>query len=362
MRILHVIPQLWRGNGAAKIVKDLVDYQITHGNLVTVVSLSIMSPSYEKDLKKLGCEVIYLENRRYSLYNPKFFFQLRKIIKEFDIVHVHLFPALYWVALAKYFSSASCKLVLTEHSTFNNRQSFKILKPIERFIYSKYDAIVAISEGVSLFFKSYLGNKYQFFVINNGVNVKNIRQCEIIGREQLNLSSQAKLIVQIGRFYPQKDQKTLIKALALLPDDFYVLFVGDGPLLDEYQRLAQYYNLSKRILFLSVREDAISILKASDIVVMSSNFEGFGLAAVEGMAAGKPVIASDVEGLSNIVEGAGLLFEPHNEKDLAAKIRLLMEDQLFYKSVSEKCKQRSEKYDVSVMGNRYNQLYQSLCR
>ena len=49
-------------------------------------------------------------------------------------------------------------------------------------------------------------------------------------------------------------------------------------------------------------------------------------------------------------------------KDLAAKIRLLMEDQLFYKSVSEKCKQRSEKYDVSVMGNRYNQLYQSLCR
>ena len=109
-------------------------------------------------------------------------------------------------------------------------------------------------------------------MINNGVNVKNIRQCEIIAREQLNLSSQAKLIVQIGRFYPQKDQKTLIKALALLPDDFYVLFVGDGPLLDEYQKLAQYYNLSKRILFLSVREDAISILKASDIVVMFIQF------------------------------------------------------------------------------------------
>ena len=48
MRILHVIPQLWRGNGAAKIVKDLVDYQITHGNLVTVVSLSIMSPSTKR--------------------------------------------------------------------------------------------------------------------------------------------------------------------------------------------------------------------------------------------------------------------------------------------------------------------------
>ena len=46
MKILHVIPQLWLGNGAAKVVKDLVDYQIAHGYLVTVVSLSIMSPSY----------------------------------------------------------------------------------------------------------------------------------------------------------------------------------------------------------------------------------------------------------------------------------------------------------------------------
>ena len=68
MKILHVIPQLWRGNGAAKVVKDLVDYQISHGNLVTVVSLSVMSPSYGKDLDDLGCKVIYLENRRYSLW------------------------------------------------------------------------------------------------------------------------------------------------------------------------------------------------------------------------------------------------------------------------------------------------------
>lgn len=59
MRILHVIPQLWRGNGAAKIVKDLVDYQITHGNLVTVVSLSIMSPSYENRGGKTKCVKTY---------------------------------------------------------------------------------------------------------------------------------------------------------------------------------------------------------------------------------------------------------------------------------------------------------------
>lgn len=362
MRILHVIPQLWRANGAAKIVIDLADYQISHGNLVAVVSLSVMSPSYEKDLQDLGCEVIYLENRKYSLYNPKFFFQLRKIIKKYDIVHVHLFSALYWVALAKFFSTATCKLVLTEHSTFNNRQSFKILKPVERFIYSKYDAIVAISEEVLMILSDYLGYSGKIRVINNGVDTEKIAKAIPISRNEIKIPSDVFLITQVANFYSAKDQKTLIKAISFLPEKYHVLFVGDGPLLAKHKSLAQNCNQPRCIHFLGMRNDVPSILKASDIVVMSSNFEGFGLAAVEGMAAGKPVVASDVEGLSNIVEGAGLLFEPHDEKDLAAKIRRLMEDQLFYKSVSEKCKQRSEKYDVSVMGNRYNQLYQSLCR
>lgn len=360
MRILHVIPQLWRGNGAAKIVKDLVDYQISHGNLVAVVSLSVMFPSYEKDLEDLGCDVIYLENRKYSLYNPKFFFQLRKIIKKYDIVHVHLFPALYWVALAKFLSSASCKLVLTEHSTFNNRKSLKILKPIEKFIYSRYDAIIGISQGVLVALSDYLGCYDKIKVINNGVDIGKIAKTIPISRNEIKVPSDVFLITQVANFYLAKDQKTLIKAISILPERYHVVFVGDGPLLVKYKSLAQNCNQPRRIHFFGMRNDVPSILKASDIVVMSSNFEGFGLAAVEGMAAGKPVVASDVEGLSNIVEGAGLLFEPHNEKDLAAKIRRLMEDKLFYKSVSEKCKQRSEKYDVSVMGYHYNELYQSL--
>lgn len=357
MRILHVIPQLWRGNGAAKLVKDLVDYQISHGNLVAVVSLSVMSPSYEKDLKELGCEVIYLENRRYSLYNPKFFFQLRKIIKEFDIVHVHLFPALYWVALAKFFSSASCKLILTEHSTFNNRQSFRILKPIERFIYSKYDAIVAISEGVYKYFKSYLGDCYKWHVINNGIKVNDIQQSPIIDREKLNIPHCAKLIVQVAKFNLQKDQETLIKALAILPNDFYVVFVGEGPLLAKHKELVQNIHLSDRAIFLGLRNDIPSLLRTSDIVVMSSHFEGFGLAAVEGMAAGKPVVASDVEGLKDIVANAGILFTPKNEVELASCILKLMNDKDYYNMIADKCKQRSLCFNSDIMAESYVQLY-----
>lgn len=362
MKILHVIPQLWKGNGAAKIVKDLVDYQISHGNLVAVISLSVMFPSYDKDLEDLGCEVIYLENRKYSLYNPKFFFRLRKIIKEYDIVHVHLFPALYWVALAKFFSTAPCKLVLTEHSTFNNRQSFKILKPLEKFIYFRYDAIVAISEGVYKYFKSYLGNYHRWHVINNGIKINDIQQAPIIDREKLNIPHCVTLIVQVAKFNLQKDQETLIKALAILPKDFYVAFVGEGPLLAKHKEFVQNIHLSDRVIFLGLRNDIPSILRTSDIVVMSSHFEGFGLAAVEGMAAGKPVVASNVEGLKDIVANAGILFAPKNEVELASCILKLTNDKNYYNIIADKCKQRSLCFNSDIMAKSYMQIYNEIIK
>ncbi|WP_278626057.1 glycosyltransferase [Parabacteroides gordonii] len=360
MRILHVIPQLCIGNGAARILKDLAGYQVTHGNLVTVVSLSVKLPSYDKDLEDLGCKVVYLENRRFSLYNPKFFFQLKKIIKEYDIVHVHLFSALYWVALAKCFSSASCKLVLTEHSTFNNRQSFKILKPIEKFIYSRYDAIVAVSNGVYECFRYYLGDTGKWFIINNGIKINDIQCNSAIDREKLNVPDSATLIVQVAKFESQKDQKTLIKALSFLSDDFYAVFVGNGSLLAEHKKLTQSLHLSDRVIFLGMRDDVYSILKASDIVVMASHFEGFGLAAVEGMAAGKPIVASNVDGLRDVVANAGILFRPKDEVELASCLLKLKKDKNYYYMIADKCKQRSLYFSSEKMSESYLQLYNKL--
>ena len=107
-----------------------------------------------------------------------------------------------------------------------------------------------------------------------------------------------------------------------------------------------------------MRSDVPSLLKAADIFVMSSHFEGFGLAAVEGMAAGKPVIASNVEGLNEVVEGAGLLFTPCDEKDLAVSILRLSQDSGYYKKVADACKERSRLFDIRRMAESYTLLYQ----
>lgn len=362
MKILHVIHQLWRGNGAAKVVRDLAAYQIAQGNSVSIVSLSLFAPTFDQELEALGGEVIYLENRRYSRYHPKFFFRLRKIIKEYEIVHVHLFPALYWVALAKLFSSASCKLVLTEHSSFNNRQSIKLLNPLERFIYTRYDAVIGVSDDVSRMLRSRFGLKERLYTINNGVGIEEVRSAPVARRESLGIPKEAVLIVQVARFYEQKDQKTVIRMLTQLPDSFYLFFVGEGSLLEEDKALARSLGVSDRVIFGGFRNDAVSILKAADIVVMSSRFEGLCLSVLEAMAAGKPVVASNVEGLSQVVEGAGLLFELHDEKGLAVHVKRLMEDQSFYESVAERCRQRSLCFSSDTMAESYQQVYKELLK
>lgn len=189
------------------------------------------------------------------------------------------------------------------------------------FVYSRYDRIIAISEGVhSMLIDNLESLKYRILVIKNGVDTFKISRTKSISKNELGISQSSIVITQVAKFNIQKDRKTLLRALRLLPQEYYVLFVGDGRLLDEHREMVKLLNLENRAHFLGIRNDVPVILKMSDIIVMSSNYEGFGLAAVEGMAAGKPLIASNVPGLSEVVRGAGILFEVHDEQEFAKDI------------------------------------------
>lgn len=362
MKILHIIPHIWKGNGAAKLMRDLIEYQIQQGDKVSVIALVSFPPTCEDDLRRLGCDVFCLKEKRkkYTLYSPLYIFRLRNRIKDYDVVHVHLFPALYWVAFAKWLFSLNIKLVYSEHSTRSNRQSMKILNPVEKFIYSQYDAIVGVSSAVLEVLKSRFSFKEKLYLINNGIKVDNIRLAPIASRDELGIPEGSVLLLQVSKFYEGKDQKTVIQALSLLPNYFHVVFVGDGPLREEHEALVKVNHLIDRVHFLGIRDDVPSILKAADIVILSTNFEGFGLAALEGMAACKPVVASDVEGLSGIVGDAGILFKLHDKKELADSVLRLYEDNDYYNKIAKKCFHRSMEYDYSVMGKYYRELYKKL--
>ena len=106
--------------------------------------------------------------------------------------------------------------------------------------------------------------------------------------------------------------------------------------------------------------DVPNLLQAADVVIMSSHREGLSLSNLEGMASGKPFIASDVEGLHEIVEGAGILFPHQDSKTLATQINKCYMEPSYAASVGANCFSRAQNYDIEKMAEKYAVLYVSL--
>ena len=169
-----------------------------------------------------------------------------------------------------------------------------------------------------------------------------------------------KFVIQVSSYHPPKDQQTLIRAISLLPENIKLLLAGDGVTRKDCELLVASLELEKRVFFLGLRMDIPNLLKNVDIVVLSSRYEGLSLSSIEGMASGKPFIASDVPGLSEIVGGAGLLFQVGNEKELAENIAKLLSDKEYYSSIVESCQKRAEEFDIQSMVNKHINLYNSI--
>ena len=330
MKILQIINSLGTG-GAEKLMIDTIPLFNEKKLKVDLLVLNGNETPFFKTLQQINCCNIFpLGNG--SVYNPFLIFKIIPYLKKYDLIHVHIFPSLYWVALAKMISFSKTKLIYTEHSTSNNRRKYFIFKLIDRYIYSFYSKIITISSEVDNNLKVHLGFKSnRFEIIQNGINLETIKQTKPIIKTEiaLNIKKDSCILIQVSSFRYPKDQKTVIKSLTHLEDNIVLLLVGDGPLKTECEVLADTLNVSERVLFLGIRMDVISLLKSSDIIILSSHHEGLSLSSIEGMASGKPFIASDAPGLGDIVRNAGIIFPINDEIALAKEIQHLLNDKTY---------------------------------
>lgn len=360
MKILHIINSLHFG-GAEKLLLDTVPEYIKRGIETEILLLDDHKTPFYTDLTEKYHVKILSNTKKRSLYNPLHMLRIRRYIKHYDIIHVHLFPSLYWVALATLFLRHKTKLIVTEHNTENRRRNVSLLKYIDRYVYKKYDKIIAISEGVKENLKKHLGKHDPMIcTINNGIDTKRFKEANPYSKNTLGIPENAKIIVQVSSFTAQKDQDTLLKALSLLPEEVHVLLVGDGPLREEKKQLATTLKINHRVHFLGYRTDIPQLLKTSDVSVLSSHYEGFGLAIVEGMAAGNPCIGADVPGLSEVIGEAGILFEKGSHIQLKEIVEQLLSDKEYYAKIQKQCTDRAQQYDLSPMIDAYINLYNTL--
>lgn len=357
MKILQVITSL-RTGGAEKLIVDMVPKYKERGWDVDVLLFDGTETPFKNKLESAGVKV-YCLGYGGSVYNPLYIIKLLPYLKKYDIVHTHNTAPQLFVAIA----TVLCSVVLctTEHTTSNRRRDWKWYRPIDRWMYSQYKRIICISDSTEENLRKSINCKSdKICTIYNGIDVGCFEKASPIDKGKITPYPNRKVIAMVAGFRYQKDHETLIRALTFLPDNVELWLVGDGERRAVIEQCIKENGLENRVQLLGVRTDVSSLLKTVDIVVQSSHWEGFGLAAVEGMAAGKPVVASNVAGLSQIVDGAGILFPLGDAKMLADIIKHLLNDDEYYASVAEKCKCRANMFDINETVNEYCKIYQSL--
>lgn len=342
--------------GAEKLIYDMaIELQKRNVNF-SVILLTSVNCIYGKKLLEKGIDVIYLSNK-WDIYSPKNIFRLIKVLKNYDVIHTHIYSAQLWTAVASLFLGKKKTYLTTEHNTNNNRRGKLIFKLLDKWMYSRYTKIVSINEATELALKKWIGNYKNSKIVENGIDTEYILNIEKLSRKQFGYLENDILICQVARLNNVKKQETSIKALKELPDNYKLLILGEGDKKEELVNLVQSLELQNRVNFLGYRSDVLGILKMSDISILTSEYEGLSISCLESMLI-LPFIGSNVSGIKEVVNRAGILFEFNNYKELASKIKELVEKKELYNEIKERCYNRAKDYDIKKTVDKYLKLYE----
>ena len=185
-------------------------------------------------------------------------------------------------------------------------------------------------------------------------------------RLELGIPAGARVIGTVSVLRPQKALDVFVRASARLlreRSDLYVLLAGDGPLRGELTELVRSLGVQDRLLMLGYRSDAPDVLTALDVAVSSSAFEGSPLAVMEYMESARPIVATRVGGVPDLIEDGvnGLLVDPGDEAALAAAIGRMLADPEAARGIGEAARERRRReFTVELMVRRFEVLYERL--
>jgi glycosyltransferase involved in cell wall biosynthesis len=186
-------------------------------------------------------------------------------------------------------------------------------------------------------------------------------------RADLRLEDRGPVLINLARLsIAQKDQLTLLRALPIVQEEFpqaSLLLVGEGKDRPSIEREIERLGLGGGVTLLGSRQDIGALLAVSDVFVFPSRYEGFGIALAEAMAAGKPVVASRVPPLTELVDegGSGYLVKPGDPEAFASAIVKLAHDQALARAMGMKGQQIArEKFDIAMCASGWEGIYRAV--
>jgi glycosyltransferase involved in cell wall biosynthesis len=186
------------------------------------------------------------------------------------------------------------------------------------------------------------------------------------GKKKFGIPRNSNVIGVIGRLVPIKGHKYLVSAVKMIIKEFentVFMFVGDGYLESTLERQAESIGVRNNIIFTGWRNDVIGVLDLFDILVLPSLNEGMGKVLIEGMALGKPIVASSVGGIIDLVKNGdnGILVPPRDSDGLSDAILNLIRNKKLAQELGKNGKAKVyPEYDTTVMIRQIEDLYESL--
>lgn len=284
---------------------------------------------------------------------------LEKLVKEEDIniVHGHyLFPAgLASVEIGKKYN---IKTYVTSHGSdmFEMYKKQIFMRPIIKKVLKNADKVFAVSNALK---KEILAtgvynieNKTEIYWNSVDINkFKDIENNEF--REEYNLVNKP-IVLFVGNIIKRKNVNSLLEAKKQSKTDYNLVIIGDGPLLNKLKEKVKKEKIPD-VIFTGSRNDVENIILSSDLLVLPSFSESFGLVLIEALACGKPVIGSDVGGIKEIINSdVGLLIDPNNSESIAIAIDKILSNNELKEKLKSNAKNRA--YDFSKAEIPYDEI------
>lgn len=267
-----------------------------------------------------------------------------------NVVHTHLSGCIYsslWVL------THTKKMLHTIHNMpmyeFGKAKRF-----VMSILYRTGKAIpVAISDEINYLIEKTYKTKFAAELVYNPVDVLRFSQVEKVMHDGF-------VIVNVGRLEPQKNHKMLIDAFEIIHkrvSNTKLYILGDGPLRDVLQDYIKEKKLDQWVSLEGKVDDVENYLAASDVFALSSDYEGLPLSILEAMAAGLPIVSTDVGGVKDIVTNNGLLVERKNANAFADAIIRIAKDRELREMYAQSSSQNAFEFDSPKIASRYVQLY-----
>lgn len=290
MKILLINTVNLEANGISTFIINVAKQLVKKNFDVTILAPNEVESNLMKKLKNNGVHLKEINGRSSNLIN--YFIKLRKYLsyEKFDVVHVNGNSTTMAIELlAAKLAGVKLRIAHSHNTTTEHLLVNKLLRPI--FEYSVNGRLACNDAAGQWLFK-----RKKFTVIRNGIDLDkykySLEQRKKI-REKLDIKSNQKLLGHVGYFNYQKNQIFLVHVLKRLPNDYKLIFIGEGDDLGNIKAEVDKYNLKDRIIFTGNVTNVSDYLSAMDLFLLPSRFEGQPFVLIESSASGLKNIVSD---------------------------------------------------------------------